>query len=231
MKLFVPVVVSLVVGIVLGGWQPRGELLALRKEADDLRAEARKPCRGGGASTLSGIFRVPEGAEDDRPTPPRGAGSETPSAPEAPIEGTPSGAPPPGPAPENAEQAMAAMKATLDARRAQALQALTEQGDLSDDQVQAVEQIMDQMNHDLKQAVDQMVEETLAHGEVDRREMLEFGADALDIVLAADDQMRNTLPKEVYEAVDDPSVDPFSYVSGEALASAVKLEGLPGFEP
>ena len=226
MKLFLPIVLSLVAGIVLGSWQPRGELLTLRKEADGLRAQAKKPCRAGGASTLSGIFRVPEETDDERAprAPPPVPPGDTPD----PVLGdTPTPAPP-GP---RAEETMAAMKASLDARRAQALQALTEQGDLNDAQVGEVDQIMDRMNADLKKAVDAMVDETLAAGTMDRRGMLEFGADALDIVLAADDQMRSTLPKEVYDAVDDQTVDPFSYVSGEALQSAAKLEGMPGFEP
>ncbi len=226
MKLFFPIVLSLVAGIVLGSWQPRGELLTLRKEADALRVQAKKPCRAGGASTLSGIFRVPE--DGDAPRPERVPSSATPDdAPPPP----PADAAPTGPAGARTEDAMAAMKATLDARRAQALQALTEQGDLTDAQVGEVDRIMDQMNADLKKAVDAMVDETLAAGEMDRRGMLEFGADALDIVLAADDQMRSTLPKEVFDNVDDQTVDPFSYVSGEALESAAKLEGMPGFEP
>ncbi len=229
MKLFFPIVLSLVAGLVLGSWQPRGELLALRAEVDDLRAQARRPCRSGGASTLSGIFRVPEEEEGERrpPAPDRG--------PPTPNEG-----PPPGPegiadaapaGPQDPEQTIAAMKATLDARRAQALQALVEQGELTDEQVDSVDQIMDDMNAQLKTAVDEMVTETLAAGDFDRREMLEFGADALDIVLAADDRMRDTLPKDAYAAVDDEAVDPFSYVSGDTLESAARLDGMPGFEP
>lgn len=233
MRSFVPVVIALVVGIVAGSWQPRGELLELRGEVDELRKVAARPCRQGGAGSLAEIFRMPE--EQGPPSPPRG--SADPSAPPdpPPPPGLAAGdAPPPGPeAPlsaESAEDAVATLKAGLDARRAQALQALTEQAELDEEQVAEVDAIMDQMNAELKTAVDQMVTEVLANGEVDRREMMEFGADALDIVLDADDRMRELLPEDVYAGVDDATVDPFSYVSGDTLASAVRLQGLPGFE-
>jgi hypothetical protein len=232
MKLFVPVVIALVVGIVLGSWQPRGDMLALRAEVDELRAEAKRPCRSGGARTLSGIFRVPEEAPEAADAASTPAGDVPGAPPEPGQEGV---APPgaaPGPArPQSAQEAVGAMKATLEARRAQALQALIEQGNLSEEQVASVEGIMDDMNTELKRSVDAMVNEVVAAGAVDRRDMLDFGADALDIVIAADDRMRATLPPEVYDAVDDETVDPFSYVSGDALESAARLEGIPGFEP
>ena len=37
------------VGIVLGAWQPRGELLEMRAELDELRAAGNKPCRASAA--------------------------------------------------------------------------------------------------------------------------------------------------------------------------------------
>jgi len=229
MRYFVPMVVALVVGIVAGSWQPRGELLELREEADTLRKRAARPCRQGGAGSLSEIFRMPEeGSRSEAPSDPEPA----PDAPTGPVPGD-DGAPAPDPAPADPatrEDTVAALKAGLDARRAQALQSLVEQAELDDEQVAEVDAVMDRMNADLKQAVDEMVQEVLANGEVDRREMMEFGADALDIVLEADDRMREILPEDVYASVDDASVDPFSYVSGDTLASAVRLEGLKGFE-
>jgi hypothetical protein len=108
------------------------------------------------------------------------------------------------------------------------LQALAEQAELSDAQMDDVEEVMGEMNAQLKTEIDRMVADVLAAGEVDRRDMMEFGATALDIVLVADDRMRALVPAGV--EVDDAAVDPFSYISGDTVAALVRLEGLPGFE-
>lgn len=226
MKPFFPAVIALVVGIVLGAFQPRGELLALRGELDALRAKGGKPCAGDAAADIRSILRAApqemgrrSNTDEDATEPTEGA--------EVPADGAPDVAPAAGDAPaESPAQVQEALVAAMDARRAQALQALTEQGDLSDDEVDSVNAAMDQMNREIKAEVDTFVEEALKNGEIDRRDILDFGAEALDIVIAADDRMRAALPEDVYVGVDDAAVDPFSYVSGDALTSLTRLEGI-----
>jgi hypothetical protein len=72
--------------------------------------------------------------------------------------------------------------------------------------------------------------DALANGEVERRDMLGFAADALDVVLAADDAMRDALPEGALDGVDDTLVDPHAYISGDTLAPLTRLEGTPGLE-
>jgi len=236
-KHFVPVVVALVIGIVLGAWQPRGELLAARKQMDELRAKARSSNRGGG-SALEGIQQLLR-AKPPRPGGPEPTGSTggpeptdaDDAAPEAPDGATDAA----GQAPETLDaaqirQQVGVMQATLDARRAQAMAALTEQGELSEDQQAEVTAAMSEMNTQLKAEVERFVAAANAGEDLDRRDAMEFTANSLDVVLAADDKMREILPADVYEAVDPEAVDPFSYLSGDAVESLSKLEALPAFE-
>jgi hypothetical protein len=231
MKGFVPAVVALVAGIVIGAWQPRGELLAARAELDSLRTGS-KPCKGAAADGIRSILHadapvapVAPGSSKKKTTVHVGADAP-PAEPSTPPEATPSSEPAASdtPDPETPEQLRDAMHTGLDARRAQARAALQEQGDLSDDQMRAVDAIMDDMNGELKKEVDLFVKDAVAKGDVDRRDMMDFAAGALDVVIAADDKMRAQLPAELWDSVDDSALDPFSYVSGTTLDSVTDLK-------
>ncbi|MDP2309787.1 MAG: hypothetical protein Q8P18_27450 [Pseudomonadota bacterium] len=237
MKPFFPAVIALVVGIVLGAWQPRGELLTMRSELDALKEAGGKPCRSGAADSIRSILRADpstfESAGAERTVrnvegadPVEGTDDQPPTGGEnaAPVDGAP---------PETPEQLRAAMNTALDARRGQALAALVEQGGLEDAEVAAVTDAMDQMNRELKTEVDAFVQSAVASGEVDRRDVMDFAAEALDIVIAADDRLQKAVPADVYAEVDEAAVDPFSYLSGDALESLVRLEGVagPGGQP
>lgn len=235
MKSFVPAVIALVIGIVLGSWQPRGELLQARQEMDELRAKAKSSdCRGGRA--IDGIrdilhARAPDvgpaaDAEAKRP----GFHFEAGDKPDAPTaETAPSEDAPPA-TPEEVREQVAAMKAALDARRSQAMAALEEQADLSDEQSTAVESTMAEMNAQLKAEVDALVATANDGDIIERRDLMEFAANSLDTVIAADDKLRDIIPADVYDTLDAETIDPFSYLSGDAVDSLSKLQALPEFE-
>lgn len=232
MKPFLPAVVALVLGIVLGAWQPRGELLALRAEADALRAEAKKPCRGAAADRIRTILRAEAPVADvqeEEPPAPDAPEPEAPDVPDAPADGVDVRAEGGGPG-QTPEDMQKSMHAALDARRAQALAALREQGGLDDAQVAEVDRITADMNAELEAEVERFVAEAVQAGEVDRRDLMDFAAESLDVVIAADDAMRGALPEDVYARVDDSALDPLSYLSGETLDSLARLEGVPGLE-
>lgn len=234
MRGFLGVVVALVVGIVLGAWQPRGEVLELRAKLDDARAQAAKDCRGSGLRQIQELLGAEapgteEGDGDDgRRVTNRRDGAD---APPAPADGAPEGPPRDGPAmtPEQAREQVAAVQAALDARRAHALAALAEQGELDEAQMQDVERILDGMNDALKKEIDQFVSDALEHGEVERRDIMEFGANALDVVISTDDALRASIPEEQYDALDEEIADPLAYVSGEVVESLGRVASLPGF--
>lgn len=232
LKPFFPAVVALVVGIVLGAWQPRGELLAMRAELDEMRAVAAKPCRTDAAASIRSLLQVdPEdlrAARDDGEPTEEGAvtAEPVPDAPDAPLDAE-GAAPPDGEAPATPEEARAAARAALDARRSQARAALLEQADLGDDEAAAVDAAVDEMNRELKAEIDAFVDEAVANGEIDRRAMMEFAAGALDVYIAADDRFREAVPADVYGEIDPSAVDPLSYVSYDALTSIERAVGIP----
>ena len=125
-----------------------------------------------------------------------------------------------------AGQRSEAMRDALDARAAQARAALLEQADPTDEELAALDAAVDKMNTRLKAQVDAFVASVEAGGEPDRRELMEFAAEALDAVIEADDAFVGALPEDVRESVDAEVVDPFSYIDGETLESLARLEGL-----
>ena len=234
MRTLPAIVIALVVGIVLGAWQPRGELLALRQQVDELRVQAAKPCRGRGLEQIRDILSPAEAETSDAETtkpgrrrmssrPPKGNVSDRTS-----VEGASSAAA--NGAPADPAKELGAAKAALDARRAHAMEALIEQGDLDEDDQTKINTILDDMNAKLKEQIDEFEADAQRRGEVERRDFLELGADALDVVLASDDALRESLTAEVYEGLDDELTDPLSYVSGSTIDGVVALAGLPGFE-
>lgn len=231
MKPFLPAVVTLVVGILVGAWQPRGELLALRAEVDELRGAAKKPCRGATADQLRSLLRAEPPARDDArdedadapagaPEAPTPDGADDADAPEAPE-------PPAGASPEELRDGM---HTALDARRAQARAALAEQSGLEEAQLAEVDRVMDAMNDQLEAEIGRFVDEAVATGNVDRRDMMDFAAEALDIVIAADDGMRKALPAELYDEVDESALDPLSFLEGDTLDALGRLDSVPGLE-
>lgn len=235
MKSFGAIVVALVVGIVVGAWQPRGEVLALRERLDDAEARAAKECRSGGLREIQGLLGAAGAGEDDAAP---GSGNRR-VVRRTGDEGDDDGAAiqiqagdgprsgPPSPA-EIAAQ-LDTLKAGLDARRAHALEALAEQAKLDEAQRGEIEGILAHMNESLRQEVDGFVDDALAHGEVERRDVMEFGANALDVVIAADDALRSTLDEEQYAALDEELTDPLAYVSGDTVSSLARAASLPGF--
>lgn len=231
MRSFGPVVASLVVGLALGAWQPRGELLRLRAENAELRSRSLLDDRSEAAAGIREILRArPPGRA---PGPDRAAAA--PAASDAPAVAAAEEDPLPladeasargdGPAAD-----AQALTDAMDARRAQAEAALAEQADLDEEEADAVRKVMDEMNAQLAKEIDAFVRDALANGEVERRDMLGFAADALDVVLAADDAMRDALPEGALDGVDDTLVDPLAYISGDTLAPLTRLEGTPGLE-
>lgn len=231
MKTFVPVVIALVVGILMGAWQPRGELLELRARVDELAAKAAKPCKGAGLDPIRSMLRSPD--EGAGPVVTRtGEGDAPPTAPEGAVKIQVGDAPPAPDGPRTlSEDDLAKLKSGLDARRAHAMEALREQGELTTEDEAEVQGILDDMNHKLKDEIDRFAAEAAARGEVERRDFMELGANALDVVIATDDALRGALPEDVYSSLDQELQDPLSYVSGDTVASLTKLQGVAGFEP
>ncbi len=235
MRSFGPIVASLVVGLALGAWQPRGELLRLRAENAELRSREAIGARSEAAAGIREILRArapgaPSARDDEAPADDDDAAEPLDAADGPDADGASASEPSrDGRRPEGLNDAQALADA-MDARRAQAEAALAEQADLDEEEAAAVRAVMDEMNAQLSKEVEAFVRDALANGEVERRDMLAFAADSLDVVLAADDAMREALPEGALDGVDDTLVDPLAYISGDTLAPLTRLEGTPGLE-
>jgi DNA-binding transcriptional ArsR family regulator len=219
---FLPIVLTLVIGILLGSWQPRGEVLALRAELDELRVA--RPCKATAASSVRRLLdagaqtagKKPETSE--KPSQELPVSTPEPAAPDPPLSAPPSEA--------DFEADKEAAKAALDARRAQALAALAEQSDLSDEELKSVEEAIDSFNSNLKASVDAFVAEAKTHGTVERRDVMALGADILDHAVTADDSLHSLISAESRQGMDPELLDPFSYISGDVVESVSELKDM-----
>lgn len=221
---------ALVLGTLIGAFQPRGELLALREKVADLERRSREAQRGAAGAGLREFFRAPPAAADRDPAPAPAPGEISADGP------APEGTPPAEAAEANAANTPAertgpsaddveSMVAALDARAAQARAALMEQADLDDEQLDAIDDAMERMNEKLKRQVDAFAQSVEAGAEPDRRELMEFAAEALDAVIEADDAIVANIPGSVRAEMDEEALDPMSFISGETLAAIATLEG------
>lgn len=235
MRQFLMVAAALVVGMLAGYWQPAGEVLQLQRELDGLRG---KDCQR--IDPLRDFLGVQSGGSPATPRSkpaPKPAPGPPPVEPVEPPAPTPEPLEPPEPGgaepgvdpfdPAQVDQAAALM----DARRAQALAALTEQAELDEAQRAQVEQIFVEMDQSVRGSVEGFVEEALASGEVQRRDALALGADLLDAAVVAEDALWEALPAEVMEGLDPEVYNPINFVGGDTVRAMgrlkdVALEGL-----
>lgn len=224
----VAIVLAAVVGIVIGGLPGRDRVRALETQVELLED---RPCDGGVGRGIAQVFQ-------GRPWEAPGAAPVAPApspeivAPE-PAEDDDDG----GPAvvvtvgDDDDEQALSdpqtieAMRDAMDARRAQARQALREQAGASDDQLDAIDQVVDDMNAELRTLAEDFVDTVAGTGgEPGRREMMLFAADTLDVLIGAEDQLYSTLEEGQREGLDDEVLDPLSYVDGSVVEVLQELD-------
>ena len=184
--------VALVVGLVIGGLGPRSEARGLREKLDELSS---RECASGNdmGKQIAEVFRgrplasnLPD-VQVDEPT----AEPETePASDEEPrsrrgkrgqgfqidIDGED------GSEPQTPEEAVAMAREAMELRRTQARAALAEAG-VSDEQLSSIDEAMDRMNQDLSALTETFVATVQEGGEPDRREMMMFAADTLDVLL------------------------------------------------
>ncbi len=228
MHRFLPAVLAMVVGILLGAWQPRGELLRLRSELDASRG---KDCRSDAAASVRDLLGAGGMHSPDVP-PSRKTGAAPQSASPDQTGDAPEKAPPgevEPEAPENRlppEEELKEMAAVLDARRAQAIAALSEQGDLDEAEIATVEAVYDKMNASLKASVDEFVARAESTGTVERRDMMALGADVLDAAVVAEDGVRSVLPPDVAADLPEEYTDPLSFISSDVVMSLSRIRDL-----
>lgn len=110
-----------------------------------------------------------------------------------------------------------AVREAMQLRRTQAREALRQQAGAKEEQLDSVDAAVDGMNTQLQDLADRVFADIVEYGEPDRRQMLEFSSEALDIVIATDDAIRGSFEEDQLWDVEDPALDPFSYVDPTIL--------------
>lgn len=231
MKDLALVALAIFVGFLLGGVPARAELEAVRAELMELRRENESFGRD-----LSRMLQV--GAGPSKPaTPPQAASPASPVAPDEPVDeggGDPAGGPEDPPLepvvpgelalPENVPaDELAAARAALELRRAQARASLVENANPTDDQLLAIDDAVTGMNDTLLDLADELSARAEAGQPLTRRDAMSFAADALDAMIGAEDALHDALHEDQRAAADDASLDPFSYVDPAVLDALERL--------
>jgi len=236
--------VALLLGVLLGGVGPRSELQVFEKQREG-RVESAQKCRSGVGRDLAAFMGTGSGRPASTPPAPApadevvveevvpadGQGTageqdsnggavmadeiEAVSSEEDEQEGLPSG---------GGGREIEAARTALELRRTQARAALLEHTDAEDEQLETFDQAVGNMNAVLLGMSDELAEMLESGEEPARRDAMEFAADALDTLLAAEDAMRAAFDEDQLDGLPDSAVDPFSYVDPAIVDVLAQLE-------
>ena len=226
-RLVVVGIVTLALGLLLGGLAPRSELRDLRAQLD---GQPQKCEKSGIGRQIASAFRGRpwEGglSDEDRPAAPIdepvAAPSDEPS--ENKIEFNFGDGEEGRPKPEDIEEGMDMMRAAMQLRKTQARAALDEVADPSDEQWDSIDAAIADMNSDLKMLAGEFVETIGAGEEPTRREAMLFAADTLEVMLEADDRLYESLTPEQIESMDVEDIDPFAHIDPEIVDIFMELD-------
>lgn len=231
-QVFAIAAATFLLGLVVGGIGPRGEVADLQQEVFRLEREA---SRGGNAGRELAAL-ITKGLENRAP----GQDGIT-IAPVRPPDATDDGGPPPdqhvgtreipgedAPPPPVADEGPRTLEAARDAlavRRRQARAALLEDVDPTEDQEAEIDAAFDDMNVELEAIAREVVDIVNTQGEPSRRDMMRLGADTLDAMVVAEDRVLAVLDPGQRDAVRPEATDPASFVDPEIVDLLLDLDG------
>ncbi len=215
---------ALVAGLVIGGLGPRQEARRLRETLEAAPAPA--DCAGDRAEVSRQIAQVFRGRplEDRLPGVGGASGGAADPGGAASDDGAALGGDAMDAALEDPEEAIRLAKQAMELRRAQARQALVEAG-ATPDQLATVDRAMSEMNERLVALTDEFVATIEAGEEPERRDLMLFAADTLDVLITAEESLYATFDADVRAELDEAALDPFSYVDGRVVDQLASLQG------
>lgn len=208
-------VVALVIGLVVGGLGPRGELRRVEKKLAELEE---RPCQGRTGAEIAKIFQGRPWEEGKVKVP------EPPPAP-APVDDAEEADEPEDDGgfriefntdgsdsePQDVGEAMKLAREALDLRHEQAMAALREDARPTPEQEEQLGRVLDQMNDDLIGLAEELRDQ-MELGEPSRRDAMLYAAETLDVFLTAEDDLRGVFDDDQIAALQEESLDPMSYV-------------------
>jgi hypothetical protein len=230
--------VALLMGLIIGGVGPRAELTRMMHTVETVDAERCKNTVGEDLASFFGAAKdggLPLVDLPSSPAPPRkivldAPPSETQEALDA-MNAEEAAA-----REQLADDARAALenseeldlaRSALELRRAQSRQALIEQLDPDDEQLDTIEAAYSEMNETLEVFAGGLADMVLSGEEPDRRTAMEFAAEALDAMLVAEDNVLATLDEDQRAEMDVDVINPFNHVSPGLIDSLMELDETP----
>ena len=206
---------AVVIGMVVGGLGPRAELRELRAEMDTLLQRSTAGPNVGDALTAALITKAMTGGE--APTRAQVDNEETEEGRavrddrgDREVRGSTSAT---ALAEERRSRAQTMAYDSMELRRAQARAAVVEVLDPSSRQLEELDQVTEDMNSELivilEGALDKYDE---AGGDLSRRDFMETTVEALDTILAAEDEMMGSMSGLPVDQLDAAALDPISYL-------------------
>lgn len=233
MRTIIAAAIGIVVGVIIGGFPSAMRLSNSEAKVAELQD---RDCAGSPfAGAVAGLLE--RGA--DRPTAPvddidTDLNGDLPADPAAPADGNGVHVQF-GDAPPNGEKSalegldsVDAVRTALDVRRTQARAALIEDADPSEEQLAAIDEAMSTMSGELGALTEELTAQLNEGGEPSRRDSMVFAAEALDVLINAEDRMAGILTEEQRAAADPESLDPLSWLDP---ALAEQLANLQPPEP
>jgi hypothetical protein len=217
--------IALVVGLVVGGIGPRAEVRSLQARVAELEDRGGRS-RNVGRQIFGEVFRprveaqappADATAPDPVPEDPDQAEVRRPSGREDPDVDEPAAA-------ESRAEGAQRMKDALELRRTQARAALREQAGASDDQMDEVDRIVDDMNAELQTLAQAFVDQVGEGGEPDRHDMMEFASDTLQVLLSTEDAMSQVFDPDQLDQLSQDALDPTGYVDGSVVDVLATLD-------
>ncbi len=124
------------------------------------------------------------------------------------------------------EQEVSAAKIALEARRTQSRAALIEDAGLDEKQIVAFDEATAAMNAELLALTGDLVTDVQENGPPSRRDSMQYAAEALDVMISAEDRMNAVLDDDQRADAAAESLDPLSYVDPAIVDHIRELRSL-----
>lgn len=205
---------AVVIGMVVGGLGPRGELRELRAEMDELLQRSSAGPNVGDALTAALISKAMTGGDRREPEATGNTEQEEDGSREDVVSRERTGSKSATAlAEERRSRAQTMAYDSMELRRAQARASVVESLDPTPGQLEDLDQVTEDMNSELiiilETALDKYDE---GGGDLSRRDFMVTAVEAMDTILAAEDEMLGTMSGLPVGQLDEAALDPISYL-------------------
>ena len=213
MRLLVTLALGIVIGVAIGAIPAENWYSTVKSHA----VEAPRDCPKSDFSGVVGNMLEDAGRRNEPAVAPASGDPALPDAPPAPAETD---------AKPDVEQEVTAAKMALEVRRTQARAALIEDAGLDDKQIASIDEATAAMNAELIALTDDLVADVKENGPPSRRDSMQYAAEALDVMISAEDRMNAVLDDDQRADAAVESLDPLSYVDPSIVDHLRELRAL-----